>query len=95
MVHQNSKIAATLEYSSLFNTGFFFQPSDELAFFEASIDLDGLTVRVEEDWDGLPVESACHLQWTMILEATELRDCSDKPEVSYLNDSQLQTIYEQ
>ena len=48
MVHQNSKIAATLEYSSLFNTGFFFQPSDELAFFEASIDLDRLTVRVEE-----------------------------------------------
>nr|XP_058947533.1 L-fucose kinase-like [Pocillopora verrucosa] len=38
------------------------KPSDELAFFEASIDLDGLTVRVEEDWDGLPVESACHLQ---------------------------------
>ena len=63
MVHQHSKMAAYLKkYSSLFNTGFFFQPSDELAFFEASIDLDGLTVRVEEDWDGLPVESACHLQ---------------------------------
>ena len=57
-----TKWRLTLKYSSLFNTGFFFQPSDELAFFEASIDLDGLTVRVEEDWDGLPVESACHLQ---------------------------------
>lgn len=48
-------MVATLNYSTLFTIGFCFQPADELAFFEASIDLDGLTVRVEEDWDGLTV----------------------------------------